>query len=56
MRRKGGADNDQDSDSDYGKEDGDGPLGPRSNVSLLDQHQQLKEKAEGAALLSSKEL
>uniref|UniRef100_A0A4W3JLY5 Probable ATP-dependent RNA helicase DDX41 n=1 Tax=Callorhinchus milii TaxID=7868 RepID=A0A4W3JLY5_CALMI len=48
MRRKGALDDDQrDSGSDYREDDGDGPLGPRSNISLLDQHQQLKEKAEG---------
>ncbi|XP_072339336.1 probable ATP-dependent RNA helicase DDX41 isoform X2 [Scyliorhinus torazame] len=46
IRRKVALDDDQDSDSDLREDDGDGPLGPRSNISLLDQHQQLKEKAE----------
>uniref|UniRef100_A0A4W3KDC2 Probable ATP-dependent RNA helicase DDX41 n=1 Tax=Callorhinchus milii TaxID=7868 RepID=A0A4W3KDC2_CALMI len=51
MRRKGALDDDQrDSGSDYREDDGDGPLGPRSNISLLDQHQQLKEKAEAFGL------
>lgn len=35
-------------DSGEEQRDEDEGLGPRSNVSLLDQHQHLKEKAEGA--------
>nr|XP_033783389.1 probable ATP-dependent RNA helicase DDX41 isoform X3 [Geotrypetes seraphini] len=47
MRRKGVAEDDQkDSGSDQRPDEDDIPLGPRSNVSLLDQHQHLKEKAE----------
>ncbi|XP_067913914.1 probable ATP-dependent RNA helicase DDX41 [Heterodontus francisci] len=46
IRRKVALEDDQESDSDFGEDDGDSPLGPRSNISLLDQHQQLKEKAE----------
>ncbi|XP_067860543.1 probable ATP-dependent RNA helicase DDX41 [Heptranchias perlo] len=46
IRRKDALDDDRDSGSDRREDDGDGPLGPRSNISLLDQHQQLKEKAE----------
>ncbi len=34
-------------DSEEEQRDEDEGLGPRSNVSLLDQHQHLKEKAEG---------
>lgn len=34
-------------DSGEEQRDEDEGLGPRSNVSLLDQHQHLKEKAEG---------
>lgn len=37
-------------DSGGEQRDEDEGLGPRSNVSLLDQHQHLKEKAEGADL------
>lgn len=38
-------------DSGEEQRDEDEGLGPRSNVSLLDQHQHLKEKAEGAWIL-----
>ncbi|KAM8972979.1 putative ATP-dependent RNA helicase DDX41 isoform 2-T2 [Pelodytes ibericus] len=47
MRRKGVIEEEQkDSGSDHRGDEDDIPLGPRSNVSLLDQHQHLKEKAE----------
>lgn len=47
-RRKGAAEEEQqDSGSDHRGDEDDIPLGPQSNVSLLDQHQHLKEKAEG---------
>lgn len=38
-------------DSGGEQKDEDEGLGPRSNVSLLDQHQHLKEKAEGLCTL-----
>lgn len=38
---------DDQKDSGEEQRDEDEGLGPRSNVSLLDQHQHLKEKAEG---------
>lgn len=48
MRKKGVIEVEQrDSGSDQRGDEDDIPLGPRSNVSLLDQHQHLKEKAEG---------
>lgn len=48
MRRKGVLEEDQrDSGSEYHGDEDDIPLGPQSNISLLDQHQHLKEKAEG---------
>lgn len=48
MRRKGALEEEQrDSGSEYHGDEDDIPLGPQSNVSLLDQHQHLKEKAEG---------
>lgn len=47
-RRKGAAEEEQqDSGSEPRGDEDDIPLGPQSNVSLLDQHQHLKEKAEG---------
>ncbi|KAM9065453.1 putative ATP-dependent RNA helicase DDX41 isoform 1-T1 [Sarcophilus harrisii] len=47
MRRKGAAEEEQkDSGSEPRGDEDDIPLGPQSNVSLLDQHQHLKEKAE----------
>ncbi|XP_028909267.1 probable ATP-dependent RNA helicase DDX41 [Ornithorhynchus anatinus] len=47
MRRKGTAEEEQkDSGSEHRGDEDDIPLGPQSNVSLLDQHQHLKEKAE----------
>ncbi|PIO37143.1 putative ATP-dependent RNA helicase DDX41, partial [Aquarana catesbeiana] len=47
MRKKGVIEVEQrDSGSDQRGDEDDIPLGPRSNVSLLDQHQHLKEKAE----------
>lgn len=48
MRKKGVVELEpRDSGSDQRGDEDDIPLGPRSNVSLLDQHQHLKEKAEG---------
>lgn len=47
FRGKGLTDEDQ-KDSGGEQKDEDEGLGPRSNVSLLDQHQHLKEKAEGS--------
>lgn len=38
-------------DSGEEQRDEDEGLGPRSNISLLDQHQHLKEKAEGVWIL-----
>ncbi|XP_020854425.1 putative ATP-dependent RNA helicase DDX41 isoform X2 [Phascolarctos cinereus] len=47
MRRKGAVEEEQkDSGSEPRGDEDDIPLGPQSNVSLLDQHQHLKEKAE----------
>ncbi|KAG8578918.1 hypothetical protein GDO81_010664 [Engystomops pustulosus] len=47
MRKKGVMEEEQkDSGSEHRGDEDDIPLGPRSNVSLLDQHQHLKEKAE----------
>lgn len=47
-RRKGAAEEEQqDSGSEPRGDEDDILLGPQSNVSLLDQHQHLKEKAEG---------
>ncbi|KAG9490778.1 hypothetical protein GDO78_006225 [Eleutherodactylus coqui] len=47
MRKKGVIEEEQkDSGSEQRGDEDDIPLGPRSNVSLLDQHQHLKEKAE----------
>lgn len=46
VRGKGLTEEDQ-KDSGGEQKDEDEGLGPRSNVSLLDQHQHLKEKAEG---------
>lgn len=40
-------------DSGEEQRDEDEGLGPRSNVSLLDQHQHLKEKAEGGFFMYS---
>lgn len=37
----------RDSGSEQRGDEDDIPLGPQSNISLLDQHQHLKEKAEG---------
>lgn len=47
FRGKGLTEEDQ-KDSGGEQKDEDEGLGPRSNVSLLDQHQHLKEKAEGS--------
>lgn len=48
MRLRGkGLTEDEQKDSGGEQKDEDEGLGPRSNVSLLDQHQHLKEKAEG---------
>ncbi|XP_015675884.1 probable ATP-dependent RNA helicase DDX41 [Protobothrops mucrosquamatus] len=47
IRRKGVLEDEQrDSGSEYHGDEDDIPLGPQSNISLLDQHQHLKEKAE----------
>ncbi|XP_037762797.1 probable ATP-dependent RNA helicase DDX41 isoform X2 [Chelonia mydas] len=47
MRRKGVLEEEQrDSSSEHRGDEDDIPLGPQSNISLLDQHQHLKEKAE----------
>lgn len=54
-RRKGAAEEElQDSGSEPRGDEDDIPLGPQSNVSLLDQHQHLKEKAEGVLGSSGK--
>lgn len=52
MQRLRGKGQLEDDNKDNGAEqrDEDEGLGPRSNVSLLDQHQHLKEKAEGETL------
>uniref|UniRef100_H3AYD3 Probable ATP-dependent RNA helicase DDX41 n=1 Tax=Latimeria chalumnae TaxID=7897 RepID=H3AYD3_LATCH len=56
LRGKGIAEEDQrDSGSEHRDDEDDLHLGPRSSVSLLDQHQQLKEKAEVARKESAKE-
>lgn len=47
LRGKGLTEEDQ-KDSGGEQKDEDEGLGPRSNISLLDQHQHLKEKAEGS--------
>lgn len=47
LRLRGKAVDDEQKDSGEEQRDEDEGLGPRSNVSLLDQHQHLKEKAEG---------
>jgi len=47
LRMRGKAVDDEQKDSGEEQRDEDEGLGPRSNVSLLDQHQHLKEKAEG---------
>lgn len=47
LRLRGKAVDDDQKDSGEDQKDEDEGLGPRSNVSLLDQHQHLKEKAEG---------
>lgn len=48
MRLRGkGLTEEEQKDSGGEQKDEDEGLGPRSNVSLLDQHQHLKEKAEG---------
>lgn len=48
MRRKVVSEEEQrDSGSEQRGDEDDIPLGPQSNISLLDQHQHLKEKAEG---------
>uniref|UniRef100_A0A8C2IP21 Probable ATP-dependent RNA helicase DDX41 n=1 Tax=Cyprinus carpio TaxID=7962 RepID=A0A8C2IP21_CYPCA len=54
MRFRGkGLTEEEQKDSGGEQKDEDEGLGPRSNVSLLDQHQHLKEKAEGLYVLSS---
>lgn len=50
LRLRGKAVDDDHKDSGEEQRDEDEGLGPRSNVSLLDQHQHLKEKAEGIQL------
>ena len=47
LRLRGKAVDEEHKDSGEEQRDEDEGLGPRSNVSLLDQHQHLKEKAEG---------
>lgn len=47
VRLRGKAVDEEQKDSGEEQRDEDEGLGPRSNVSLLDQHQHLKEKAEG---------
>ena len=47
LRIRGKAVDEEQKDSGEEQRDEDEGLGPRSNVSLLDQHQHLKEKAEG---------
>lgn len=47
LRLRGKAVDEEQKDSGEEQKDEDEGLGPRSNVSLLDQHQHLKEKAEG---------
>jgi len=50
MRRKVVSEEEQrDSGGEQRGDEDDIPLGPQSNISLLDQHQHLKEKAEGRA-------
>lgn len=50
LRLRGKAVDDEQKDSGEEQRDEDEGLGPRSNISLLDQHQHLKEKAEGTQL------
>ncbi|CAM9300314.1 unnamed protein product, partial [Lampetra planeri] len=50
LRLRGKAVDEEQKDSGEEQRDEDEGLGPRSNVSLLDQHQHLKEKAEGSQL------
>lgn len=47
LRLRGKAVDEEQKDSGEEQRDEDEGLGPRSNISLLDQHQHLKEKAEG---------
>lgn len=47
LRLRGKAVDEEKKDSGGEQRDEDEGLGPRSNISLLDQHQHLKEKAEG---------
>lgn len=47
LRLRGKVVDEEQKDSGEEQRDEDEGLGPRSNVSLLDQHQHLKEKAEG---------
>lgn len=51
LRLRGKAVDEEQKDSGEEQRDEDEGLGPRSNVSLLDQHQHLKEKAEGSAFI-----
>lgn len=48
LRLRGKAVDEEQKDSGEEQRDEEEGLGPRSNVSLLDQHQHLKEKAEGS--------
>lgn len=50
LRLRGKAVDEEQKDSGEEQRDEDEGLGPRSNISLLDQHQHLKEKAEGVLL------
>lgn len=55
MRRKVVSEEEQrDSGSEQRGDEDDIPLGPQSNISLLDQHQHLKEKAEGMGVAGSR--
>lgn len=52
LHLRGKAVDEEQKDSGEEQRDEDEGLGPRSNVSLLDQHQHLKEKAEGMCFKS----
>lgn len=53
QRLRGKAVDEEQKESGEEQRDEDEGLGPRSNVSLLDQHQHLKEKAEGTDVFFS---
>lgn len=56
LRLRGKAVDEEQKDSGEEQRDEDEGLGPRSNVSLLDQHQHLKEKAEGVCSIKQSTL